>query len=226
MKGALVVFVKTPELSPIKTRLAKGIGSENAKAFFVKSVKAVESIAQRIHKNKHVDCQPYWAIAESDGLTHELWKNFPQMFTGYGDLGNRLYQVYSILNKTFDYTIFLGMDSPQITENLILQTISFLESYPQKFVIGPAKDGGYYLFGGGQELPEFVFTNITYSSNNTLTEFAENLLQFGEIETLTELSDVDTKDEFLDVYSEFIEPLTDQQNDLKNWLHRIIFSGK
>ena len=74
MKGALVVFVKTPGLSPVKTRLAKGIGSENAKTFFVKSVKAVESIAHRILKNNDVDCHPHWAVAENDGLSHELWK--------------------------------------------------------------------------------------------------------------------------------------------------------
>ncbi|MBT3251873.1 MAG: glycosyltransferase [Candidatus Marinimicrobia bacterium] len=224
MKGALVVFVKTPGLSPVKTRLAKGIGSENAKTFFVKSVKAVESIAHRILKNNDVDCHPHWAVAENDGLSHELWKNFPQVFTGYGDLGQRLYQVYSSLNKSFDYTIFLGMDSPQITENLILKTISILESYPPKFVIGPAKDGGYYLFGGSQEIPEFVFNNVTYSSNRTLFEFTENLKRLGEIEILTELSDVDTKDELMSVYSEFNDPLTKSQNILKEWMHKIIFT--
>ena len=82
MKGALVVFVKTPGLSPIKTRLAKGIGRENANIFFVKSVRAVESIAHKIYKNNEADCQPHWAIAENNGLTHELWKKFPQLFTG------------------------------------------------------------------------------------------------------------------------------------------------
>ena len=224
MKGALVVFVKTPGLSPIKTRLAKGIGRENANIFFVKSVRAVESIAHKIYKNNEADCQPHWAIAENNGLTHELWKKFPQLFTGYGDLGQRLYHVYSSLNKSFDYTIFLGMDSPQITESLILQTISILESYPPKFVIGPAKDGGYYLFGGTQELPEFVFTDVTYSSNHTLSEFTENLKQMGEIETLTELSDVDTKDELRSVYSEFHGPLTKSQNILKEWIYKIIIN--
>jgi glycosyltransferase A (GT-A) superfamily protein (DUF2064 family) len=42
---ALAIFVKTPGLSPVKTRLAEGIGQARAEAFYRLAVDAVAEVA-------------------------------------------------------------------------------------------------------------------------------------------------------------------------------------
>jgi hypothetical protein len=46
MSGAIAIFVKTPGVSPVKTRLAANLGQENAEAFHLASSRAVESIVR------------------------------------------------------------------------------------------------------------------------------------------------------------------------------------
>ena len=50
-----MVFVKTPGLSPLKTRLAKGIGKENAESFFKDSVKQTEKTLQEFQASGDVN---------------------------------------------------------------------------------------------------------------------------------------------------------------------------
>ncbi len=48
MSAAIAIFVKTPGLSPVKTRLAATIGEEKAKEFYLLSLKAVEKTVKTV----------------------------------------------------------------------------------------------------------------------------------------------------------------------------------
>lgn len=115
--GAMAVFVKTPGLSPVKTRLAGTIGREAAEEFHRLSAAAVEAVVG--FAAAEIGANPFWAVAEENGRSHPLWSRFERVWQGPGELGERLARIYDALIERHGYVIFVGADSPQITPALL-----------------------------------------------------------------------------------------------------------
>ncbi|MGB4101423.1 MAG: DUF2064 domain-containing protein [Alphaproteobacteria bacterium] len=190
MTGALAIFAKTPGLSPVKTRLAADIGVEKAEQFYRYSVKCLEELALTVLRETQGSLVPYWAVGEENGLNHPLWENFDRLWTGDGGLGHRLNYVYAELLKKHDHVILIGTDSPQLSSGRIIEAHDILMK-KAGHAIGPAEDGGYYLYGGHVPLPCDLWLSVPYSVPQTCTVFAEKLQLHGEIHYLTKTFDVD-----------------------------------
>ncbi len=159
---AIAVFVKTPKLSPIKTRLAKDIGQKEALDFYIKSIQSIEAMLNTL------DVSLYWAVKEKDGLSHKLWQNHPQIHAQGSCLGAVQDGIYSQLlqNKKYDQVILLGADCPQMPASYIKQAMRALKNH--NYVTGAANDGGYTLFGGRTKITAEIWKSVKYSQNNTL----------------------------------------------------------
>ena len=81
MSTAVAIFVKTPGLSPLKTRLAASIGQEKAHEFYNLSLNAIRETLTTL------DISPYWAIAEKEALNDPMWQDYNRLHTGDGNLG-------------------------------------------------------------------------------------------------------------------------------------------
>ena len=195
MKVALAVFVKTPGLSPIKTRLEKSTSIDFAIKFYKRSVLCTSFFLKSLQrKNESLDC--FWAVAEEQGLTSEYWKDFPMVYQGEGDLGMRLNKVYSELIKDYDAVLFMGADSPHLSHLYIDEMINyFLENKENDFLLGNTSDGGYYFFGGKKPLSNEVWLNVRYSSIHTALDFSANLIPNGDIFYIKESFDIDEKND-------------------------------
>lgn len=221
LTGAIAVFVKTPGLSPIKTRLAETIGQEAAESFHLLASRCVESVISEVLKIK-TRISPYWAVAEKSGLSYPAWNSFEHIYQGEGNLGERLSSVYDELLKRHSFVIFLGADSPQLSPSVLIQAIELLNSFD--FAIGPAKDGGFYLFGGKEPIPKQSWLNIPYSSNKTAQGLIEQLHCLGSIQELPALFDVDTFSDFqhLIIQSRKEDSLTIKQKVFFDWAENLI----
>lgn len=211
MSTAIAIFVKTPGLSPLKTRLAKGVGEENAMAFYHLSLKAIEKVIQQSK------AQGYWAVGEKEGLENRLWQSLTHLHTGDGDLGQRQHHIYETLLKEHDKVLLIGADAPQITPNLINEAMKTLEN--NGFVIGPTHDGGYYLFGGTKPLEQSVWNNVTWSVETTREELEEKLPE--QSHHLKLLTDVDEKEDLDAACNEMPENLNKAQQELLNWVQAL-----
>lgn len=215
MKVAIAIFVKTPGLSPLKTRLAASIGQEKAEEFYKLSLKTI------INTLKKIKITPYWAIGEIDGLNDPLWKDFNKLHTGEGDLGDRQSHVYNELLKTYEAVILIGADAPQLSKELIEEAIAKLKS--QDFVIGPANDGGYYLLGGRSEISSEVWSGTPWSHEKTREILVSKL--YSVPHQLAMLTDVDTESDLKSVLDEMPERLDGVQNEnqqkLIRWIKRL-----
>lgn len=221
MKGALAIFAKTPGISPVKTRLAKDMGERFATEFYSLSVKAISEIAETTCNKISGNLQVSWALAEKEALVLKEWQNFDVLWTGEGDLGERLNNIYSCLQKYHDYVILIGTDSPQLTPELIIDAIQKLFQHPESCVIGPALDGGFYLFAAKRLIEATVWQNIVYSTSTTLDELKANLLMVN-IDTilLQEEGDIDTKEDLETLYQALNcrDNLLPAQKELYKWL--------
>lgn len=192
---AIVVFVKTPSLSPIKTRLARDIGRVNAEAFYTLSVAAIRSSIESL-VSVYSNITPFFAVAEQQGLGHPLWQGWQLLAQGAGDLGAKLNNVYSQLISKFDGVLIIGSDSPQLGISDLGAAFRAIddnsESAAPALVVGPSRDGGFYLVGASWKLPEKLWTSVRYSTDNAGRDLMDTALKLCKVITLPEEIDVDT----------------------------------
>lgn len=205
---AIAIFVKTPGLSPVKTRLAATIGTTAAEEFYRLSLKAISHTVQLL------DCTPYWAVGEEQGLKNDLWKDFQRLYTGVGGLGERQDQVYTTLQQSHSKVLLIGADSPQLTPDLLNGSLDALEQHD--FVLGPARDGGYYLFGGRVQVERSVWTSVRYSTGETRSELIRALPAMPLM--LPMLTDADTESDFQHIRAEMPQCPAHPQQLVLEWI--------
>ena len=210
---AIAIFVKTPGLSPIKTRLAKTIGQNAAESAYRLCVKAIKETVIR------VEADSYFAVAEQEGLRDPLWQGLECIHTGPGCLGQRQHHIYQRLLQHYRQVILIGSDSPQLTADRLQRAIEALKTKP--FVVGPAYDGGYYLFAGKRPLSQTFWTTLSYSRADT----CDNLLAAlpDKASLLTPITDLDNQQDLAQLRRELIalaEALTPQKQAVISWIEQ------
>lgn len=217
---ALVVFVKTPGLTPIKTRLAQTMDCKSASEFYDLCLRAIKSVVKDAAKNSNDHIYPYWAVAEYQGLDDLRWKDFNRIAQGDGNLGERLHRIYSKLYNVHRHVVMIGADAPQLTSDLLSKTHHILQG-KNKFVIGPARDGGFYLFGGSAPLPRKIWESVPYSRSDTCGELVKKIKPYGEIVFLPPHSDIDHYDDLTFLLKEIEHSSAlPTQKEILSWIER------
>ncbi|CAG7855965.1 hypothetical protein MCAMS1_00291 [biofilm metagenome] len=190
MTGAVALFVKTPGLSPVKTRLAKSLSAEIAESFHLSAARATSASIRATSREAPV--QGYYAIAEESALAHVVWQDMPCLWQGEGGLGERMCYVYQTLLSQHDFVILVGADIPQMTaQQLILASEWLAHDQQARLSFGPSFDGGFWLFGGNCLVPDAMWTEVTYSVADTGAQFLRKVVRLGEVQYLPSLRDVD-----------------------------------
>lgn len=182
----VLVFVKNPKLGKVKTRLAAGIGEEKALDVYLQLLAITRKVVLNVDVNKHVFYSEQ--IADDDWDKAQFIKH-NQIGA---DLGDRMKNAFK---KLFDVgatkAVIIGSDCPQITPEIIRKAFSVLDE--NDAVIGPAKDGGYYLLGMKKEQP-FLFENKKWSTDSvfedTVLDLIKNRLTYHKLETLSDLDTI------------------------------------
>ena len=219
-KGVLAIFVKTPEFSPVKTRLAAAIGKKAAIQFYDLSLRAVEAIIFEVRRQMP-EVDVVWAVAESEALGMDRWNTFKNVSQGSGGLGERLSYVYDQLKAQYQYVSFIGADSPHILPKDLIQALSFtkLGIAKKEFVIGETDDGGFYFFGGSQNIGREVWLNVEYSSDKTASQLKDRLSAYGSTKKIPTTFDVDVVEDLRRLSDQMVE--LPEQKALIKWARSV-----
>lgn len=224
---AIAVWVKTPGHTPAKTRLAKVIGTPAAEAFHRLAVEAVREMVEEACRSAPGLLAPYWAVAENDPAAMAWWSAFPVVAQGEGALGERLARVHDVLQEKHGAVLFIGADSPQLDAAVLVTAATRLvqSSTRPAFVLGPAVDGGFYLFGGNVQIPQRAWLSVTYSASSTMAELIAALEPIGEVRLLATTFDVDTIDELLLLRDELATTSAGgaARRALRAWLESLVY---
>ena len=210
MKAAVAVFAKTPELSPVKTRLAATIGGDAAVEVYERSLLATAAVLRALPEW----IAPRWAVGEAEAPAHPRWREFPALFTGEGGLGKRLAKVYSELRADYAPVILTGSDNPQLSPEVI---VAAAEQAAGRMVLGPCADGGFYLFASSLPVAESVWTAVEYSAAGTLADLASRLPPAERV-CLPELADLDDAPSLRRVQRELRDAPLPEQREMADWL--------
>lgn len=189
----LIIFVKAPRAGMVKTRLASAIGAEAACAAYRK---LAGELFQRLHALCSVELRfsPDDAANEISQWRRQDWQLQPQ---GEGDLGMRMARAFDdAFANGARYVVVIGSDCPGIMPTDIESAWIGLRG--KDVVIGPARDGGYWLIGLRLAQPA-LFQGIEWSSDKVLEQTLGRARERDlKVEMLRELSDVDTERDWLD----------------------------
>jgi glycosyltransferase A (GT-A) superfamily protein (DUF2064 family) len=210
---AVAIFVKTPGRSPLKTRLAKTVETDAAHKFYLLACKAIAQTLRKAQNESTGAIQPIWAVAEDDA--DEYWPEFPIIHQGSGELGDKLHHVYSDLLSRYNSVALIGADAPQISTSDLVLVRDTLSS-GQDFVVGPASDGGFYLFAGKKPVEKEIWLRTPYSQTDTLEILQSKVSRIGSIAKLHRYTDVDIFENLHDFLNEIknAQQVTDEQKDL------------
>jgi uncharacterized protein len=189
MSCGLAIFVKTPSLSPLKTRLAKDIGQTAALELYELSIRAVASVVQQAKNLGAIT--PYWAVAEQVGLSDPRWRALPTIDQGDGSLGMRMANVYAPLQMQYGSALLIGADAAALTSAMLAKASAWLQQSAAKRVMGRAMDGGFWICGGNRHVSDDAWLAPTYSSANTASEFCLAMSDYGQCLELPRLADMD-----------------------------------
>jgi len=207
--GALAILVKTPGHSPVKTRLATVRGRLYAEGWYRHAVAAVAAVARAAQAQYGI--QVYWAVAEPHAL--DVWPGLPVLAQGDGDLGERMARVHAQLVARHGFGVLLGADTPQLSTDLLGEAVAWLDHSARRLLIGPARDGGFWLFGGNRAPPMAAWTAVRYSTAATARDLQTAMQDCGAWRQLATLSDVDHADDLdavLDALLALSKPLPEQ----------------
>ena len=172
-KRLLIIFYRNPELGKVKTRLAATVGEEKALAIYLMMASHTKTIAEQVTTDK--------VIYYTDFIDREdNWPNekFDKKLQHGSDLGERMSSAFANgFSAGFERICIVGTDCFELTAEIIAEAFHELEQ--TEVVIGPAKDGGYYLLGMTNLLPH-LFKNKKWSTNTVCADTINDLNKFGQ----------------------------------------------
>ncbi|UJP63427.1 TIGR04282 family arsenosugar biosynthesis glycosyltransferase [Mongoliitalea daihaiensis] len=191
MKQAVIVFQKALVLGEVKTRLAKSVGAEKALEIYQALITHTHQTIQTLGDTSIFIYQNKFLL----GTAVNAPSNFQLKLQHGNDLGDKMKHAFEeVFNLGFEKVLIIGTDCLAIRKHHLKAAFDYLDTHT--CVIGPAKDGGYYLLGLTQLTPQ-LFQNIAWSTS-TVYEQTTTILEdlnrsFTCIETL---SDIDTADDW------------------------------
>lgn len=182
----LVLFARYPVAGACKTRLIPALGGQGAAALHRRLTERTLGVMRAS------GCQVTVAFTGAGSDQFEAWlgSDVALIEQVAGDLTDKL---LACLDPA--PVIFFGADTPDLTLGHVQQAIAALMSH--QVVIGPAEDGGYYLIGMREALPELL-TDMPWSTDQVLPETCTRLSRLGITPVLLEtLSDCDRPEDLL-----------------------------
>ncbi|MCD2257761.1 TIGR04282 family arsenosugar biosynthesis glycosyltransferase [Psychroserpens luteolus] len=186
-KNALIVFTRNPELGKCKTRLAKTLGDQSALDIYKYLLQHTANVAKGVQVDRYV----FYSV---DINYDDIWSSnfFSKKLQKGEDLGERMDNAFKeLLDSGYEKVVIIGSDLLDLNETIIEEAFVKLDHHD--VVIGPAKDGGYYLLGMKTQHSN-LFKNKDWGTETVRQDTLEDL-QNSNVYLLKELNDIDTFDD-------------------------------
>ena len=200
----LIIFARYPEFGKVKTRLIAKLGAAAATEIYRQLAELTIKTARNLRLRHKIDLEIWFTGGTAELMGQWLGQELLYREQVGASLGDRLiYALGATVNQN-SKVLIIGTDCPNLTVEILEQGLINLQNHD--LVLGSATDGGYYLIGMKQFLPQ-LFTNIAWSSAVVAAQTLEIAADLG-------------------LQTHLLPPLTDIDNpeDLKTWLPEFAIS--
>jgi rSAM/selenodomain-associated transferase 1 len=211
VRDLLLVFLKEPRPGAVKTRLVPLLGETMAAELY--RVMAEEELRRTAPAGAEYARMLFFTPPEGRDAV-EAWlpgeECAPQ---SAGDLGARMASAFAdAFGRGAQRVTIIGTDAPAVDRGTVLEAFAALQDHD--LVLGPAKDGGYYLIGLERPRPE-LFGGIAWSTPGVFPTTMERAAALGlRVRLLEPLRDIDTPED-LRAERARLEPLLRERPGLR-----------
>jgi hypothetical protein len=172
--NALAVMAKAPVAGSVKTRLVPPLTHEQAaKLYRALLLDQLEHLTSSVFADLYVAVQPGEGADMLESLVPARYTCFPQRGA---DLGERMGEVFAELwRRGHRNVILIGSDLPPVPFDVLQDGFAILLASEKRVILGPTRDGGYYLVGMNQPAPE-IFSGMNWSHDGVLAETIRRLV--------------------------------------------------
>lgn len=190
MKERLIIFTRYPEPGKTKTRLIPVLGEEGAATLQRQMTESTLAEVKKVSRFYPSSMEVHFAGGNEQLMQDWLGSSIIYRRQTEGDIGCRMASAFQeSFEAGIDSIVLIGIDCPDLNAQLMVQAFQALDRHD--LVLGPARDGGYYLIGLRRLVPE-LFIGISWSTNEVLQQ-TQNIIQRLELAVayLPLLSDID-----------------------------------
>ena len=172
-------------MGAVKTRLAKGIGTGAATAWYRRSVIRTLTMLRTARLDALVAAAPSaFALHHASAVRGRI------VSQAHGDLGRRM----AAAARARGPSVIVGADIPGLSPAILCAALKAVQRFD--LVLGPARDGGYYLVGVRSPAHVFrLYGGVRWSSPHALADTLANAPAHWRIAFLPMLSDVDVAED-------------------------------
>ncbi len=214
MTDTLAIFARYPRLAQVKTRLLPVLGERRCLQLHW------ALLLDTLDRTASLDLTRLLYVADcSEGERIDFSRNHLEAHAievrrqRGADLGERLWNAYGELSGEKPRVLFIGIDSPTLPLRILRQARRQLCRHA--VVVGPCRDGGYYMMGVSEPRAE-LFQGIDWGSPRVLRQTLDRLHKTSHF-LLPTWHDVDTWQDLLNLKLELRsapEPLPVRTRDL------------
>jgi rSAM/selenodomain-associated transferase 1 len=194
MRSAVILFARLPEKGKVKTRLAKTLGDNFAVKFYNICAQHAFGECRKTASGDTAIYIFYPDIINEESIKNWAGKDFRAFPQSGENIGIRMLNAFkTVFAEGIERAVLIGTDIPDISSTIIFNALTSLEK--SEVVIGPAKDGGYYLIGMKKTIG-LLFEEIEWETGkvfeNTLSRIIINNIKS---EIISGLYDIDTEED-------------------------------
>ena len=184
-ENLLMIFAENPEPGKVKTRLARTLGDNKALYIHLKLLEHTHAVAEKVDADKVI----YYSDRIEEFGVLDYYK-FPKELQKGDSPGARMNSAFGhSFAMGYAKVIMVGSDCHELSDEIISTAFKNLDDHDA--VVGPAKDGGYYLIGMRRHYPH-VFRDKSWTAEDVLLD---TILDFKKLKLsyvlLPALRDVD-----------------------------------
>jgi len=173
LKERLIVFARYPEPGTTKTRLIPLLGANGAADLQRKMTENAVSQMESFSASPQIAVEIHYEGGDEDLMKNWLGHDFVYRPQAGEDIGVRMHRSFEeAFKQGSDSAVIIGTDIPGISSAVIQNAFDALKQ--NSMVLGPAKDGGYYLIGLKRDISSHVipdlFSGIKWGTGTVLNE--------------------------------------------------------
>lgn len=166
--NALAVMAKAPIAGAVKTRLVPFLtaaqAAELARALLLDQL---EHLCALDDADLYLAFSPPGEAALMRRLAPPRFEIFPK---SQGDLGARMENIFArLFARGYEAALLIGADLAPVPLEYFARAFDYLNAGAPRAVLGPSRDGGYYLVGLNGPQPA-LFENMTWSHDQVLAQ--------------------------------------------------------
>lgn len=182
-RNLVIIFVRNPVLGKVKTRLSKSVGDLAALKIYQLLLEKTKKATQVLSCDKVV-------FYSKEIIHNDLWDTpaYQKELQIGDDLGSRMEHAFQInFEKNYKKIVLIGSDLYDLNPSLINE--AFKKLIQNEVVIGPSKDGGYYLLGLKKGYPK-IFRNKKWGTSSVREDTLKDLENIN-VHSLALMNDID-----------------------------------